>query len=94
MVTPRQYTGAKVLRTALEARLLARAKRQNADLQRLRRQVEYDRLLVRLFSTDAAVRGIPGRVPPVGKTGSGTRHTGHPPSVRRRARAKIPVVLV
>ncbi|MFO7301829.1 MAG: nucleotidyl transferase AbiEii/AbiGii toxin family protein, partial [Acidobacteriota bacterium] len=45
------------LRTALEARLLERAKRDNTDLQRLRRQVAFDRLLARLFSTDAAVRG-------------------------------------
>lgn len=57
MVAPRQYTTAKALRTALEARLLERAKRDNTDLQRLRRQVAFDRLLARLFSTDAAVRG-------------------------------------
>jgi hypothetical protein len=61
MVTPRQYTTATARRTALEARLLERAKRDNTDLQRLRRQVASDRLLTRLFSTDAAVRGIPGR---------------------------------
>lgn len=57
MVTPRQYTSAKALRTALEARLLERAKRNDEDLQRLRRQVAFDRLLARLFSGDAAVRG-------------------------------------
>jgi len=32
MVAPRQYTTAKALRTALEARLLERAKRDNTDL--------------------------------------------------------------
>lgn len=57
MVRPRQYTGAGALRTALEARLLERAKRNDEDLQRLRRQVAFDRLLARLFSADAAVRG-------------------------------------
>lgn len=57
MATPRQYTSATALRTALEARLLDRAKHNDEDLQRLRRRVAFDRLLARLFSGDAAVRG-------------------------------------
>jgi hypothetical protein len=57
MVTPRQYASAGALRTALEARLLERAKRRDEDLQRLRRQVAFDRLLARLFGTETAVRG-------------------------------------
>ncbi|MGH7719124.1 MAG: nucleotidyl transferase AbiEii/AbiGii toxin family protein [Gemmatimonadaceae bacterium] len=49
MVTPRQYATAGALRAALEARLLDRSRRDNADLQRLRRQVAFDRLLARMF---------------------------------------------
>jgi predicted nucleotidyltransferase component of viral defense system len=49
MVTPRQYATAGAFRTALETRLLERSRRDHADLQRLRRQVAFDRLLARMF---------------------------------------------
>ena len=52
MVTPRQYTSARALRTALETRLLDRARRDDVDLQRLRRMVAFDRLLARLFGAE------------------------------------------
>src|SRR5476649_1167933 len=50
MVTPRQYATAGALRAALETRLLERSRRDGVDLQRLRRQVAFDRLLARMFS--------------------------------------------
>jgi hypothetical protein len=49
MVTPRQYATANAFRTALETRLLDRSRRDDSDLQRLRRQVAFDRLLARMF---------------------------------------------
>jgi len=45
----KQYKTAGVFRTALEARLRARAQEERTDLQRLRRQVACDRFLARLF---------------------------------------------
>jgi hypothetical protein len=50
MPAPRQYATARALRAALEARLLDRALRDLVDLQRLRRQVAFDRLLARMFA--------------------------------------------
>lgn len=50
MPTPHDYATASALRTALEARLLERSRREGIDLQRLRRQVAFDRLLARMFS--------------------------------------------
>ena len=50
MTAPRQYTTAGALRAALEARLVDRALRDLVDLQRLRRQVAFDRLLARMFA--------------------------------------------
>jgi Nucleotidyl transferase AbiEii toxin, Type IV TA system len=47
---PRQYASAAAFRAALEARLQTIAKAEGIDLQRLRRQVSFDRLLVRLFA--------------------------------------------
>jgi predicted nucleotidyltransferase component of viral defense system len=49
MGTPRQYATAGAFRAALETRLLERSRRDNSDLQRLRRQVAFDRLLARMF---------------------------------------------
>ena len=46
----KQYKTAGAFRAALEARLQARARDEKTDLQRLRRQVAFDRLLARLFS--------------------------------------------
>jgi Nucleotidyl transferase AbiEii toxin, Type IV TA system len=48
-MTPRQFTSAKAFRASLEERLKARARNEGLDLQRLRRQVAFDRLLARLF---------------------------------------------
>ena len=45
----KQYATATAFRTALEARLNNFAKKHDIDLQRLRRQVAFDRLLCRLF---------------------------------------------
>ncbi|HPV12602.1 MAG TPA: nucleotidyl transferase AbiEii/AbiGii toxin family protein [Verrucomicrobiota bacterium] len=45
----RRYATAAALRAALEGRLSVMAKEQGLDLQRLRRQVAFDRLLCRLF---------------------------------------------
>jgi hypothetical protein len=50
MKTPRHYASAAAFRAALEARLQAIAKAEGIDLQRLRRQVSFDRLLARLFA--------------------------------------------
>src|SRR2546427_12366425 len=44
------YKTAGAFRTALEARLQARARQEGTDLQRLRRQVAFDRFLARMFS--------------------------------------------
>ena len=49
MTEPRTYATASAFRIALETRLKAIAKEKGTDLQRLRRQVAFDRLLARLF---------------------------------------------
>jgi hypothetical protein len=45
----REYKTAGAFRAALETRLQSRAHDERTDLQRLRRQVAFDRLLARLF---------------------------------------------
>ncbi len=45
----KKYKTAKAFRVALETRLKQISKEQNTDLQRLRRQVAFDRLLARIF---------------------------------------------
>jgi hypothetical protein len=45
---PRHYRSAAALRAGLEARLVAQARSRSIDLGRLRRQVAFERLLVRL----------------------------------------------
>ena len=47
---PRQYASAAAFRVALETRLKAISKAEGVDLQRLRRQVSFDRLLARFFA--------------------------------------------
>jgi hypothetical protein len=47
---PRQYASAAAFRVALETRLKAISKVEGVDLQRLRRQVSFDRLLARFFA--------------------------------------------
>jgi predicted nucleotidyltransferase component of viral defense system len=46
----KSYKSAGAFRTALETRLQARARAEGTDLQRLRRQVAFDRFLARIFS--------------------------------------------
>src|SRR5882762_6112403 len=46
---PKKYATAAAFRTALEDRLQDIARKESVDLQRLRRQVAFDRLLARLF---------------------------------------------
>jgi hypothetical protein len=50
MDEPKSYQTAGAFRTALEARLQARARQEGTDLQRLRRQLAFDRFLARMFS--------------------------------------------
>src|SRR6266699_5471049 len=50
MDEPKSYKTAGAFRTALETRLQARARQEGTDLQRLRRQVAFDRFLARMFS--------------------------------------------
>jgi hypothetical protein len=47
---PRQYGTAAASRVALETRLNAIATAEKVDLQRLRRQISFDRLLARFFA--------------------------------------------
>jgi hypothetical protein len=56
MVTPRHYATANAFRPALETRLLERSRRDDTDLQRLRRQVAFDRLLARMFGAPHQMR--------------------------------------
>jgi len=49
MKTGREYGSGLALRTALEERLKRISREQAVDLQRLRRQVAFDRFLARLF---------------------------------------------
>lgn len=57
MAAQRQYATAGAFRTALEARLNERARRDGVDLHRLRRQVAFDRLLARMFDPSQPRRG-------------------------------------
>ena len=49
MTPERKYATGLALRTALEERLKRVAREEGVDLQRLRRQVAFDRFLARLF---------------------------------------------
>jgi len=51
---PAAYATATAFRQALEARLMTMARAEQVDVQRLRRQVAFDRLLCRLFHDPAA----------------------------------------
>ncbi len=60
MKTSRQYSSGAALRTALEERLKRVSREEAVDLQRLRRQVAFDRFLARLFrhtQTDWVLKG-------------------------------------
>jgi hypothetical protein len=51
-MTQRQYASGLALRTALEERLKQISRKEGIDLQRLRRQVAFDRFLARLFAVE------------------------------------------
>ena len=51
---PREYASAEAFRRALEARLSTAAETELIQINRLRRQVAFDRLLARLFRIDPA----------------------------------------
>ena len=50
MKPPRKYASATAFRVALEDHLKRLAQTEGLDLQRLRRQAAFDRLLCRLFA--------------------------------------------
>jgi hypothetical protein len=54
MVSSKTYATAGAFRGALEERLKSMSKAEQIDINRLRRQVSFDRLLARLFRDDAA----------------------------------------
>jgi hypothetical protein len=56
----RRFADAAAFRQALETRLNQKAKREGLDVQRLRRQVAFDRLLCRLFSEGAVHWALKG----------------------------------
>lgn len=60
MNPPRTYATAGAFRTALEDRLRKTAASEQVDLSRLRRQVSFDRLLARLFQSEAAPWALKG----------------------------------
>ena len=60
MTGDRKYVTGVALRTALEERLKRISREEGIDLQRLRRQVAFDRFLARLFlgeTTDWILKG-------------------------------------
>jgi hypothetical protein len=48
-VGPKSYASSTAFRRALEDRLIRMASNENVDVQRLRREVAFDRFLMRLF---------------------------------------------
>lgn len=56
----KQYTDAESLRQALEARISNISKKEGIDVQRLRRDVAFDRLLVRLFQMSSPPWALKG----------------------------------
>ena len=54
MKPPRKYASAAAFRVALEERLKRLAQEESLDLQRVRRQAAFDRLLCRLFANPNA----------------------------------------
>ena len=55
MKPPRKYASATAFRVALEDRLKRLAQEETIDLQRVRRQAAFDRLLCRLFAKPDAL---------------------------------------
>jgi hypothetical protein len=60
MPTPRTYTTAGAFRSTLEERLKKASQTDQIDLNRLRRQVSFDRLLARLFREEPAPWALKG----------------------------------
>lgn len=60
MPSPRTYTTAGAFRRALEERLKRASMSDQVDLNRLRRQVSFDRLLARLFREEPAPWALKG----------------------------------
>src|SRR5271167_15413 len=60
MPSPRTYATAGAFRRALEERLKRASLTDQIDLNRLRRQVSFDRLLARLFREEAAPWALKG----------------------------------
>ena len=60
MATHRAYITAAAFRRALEERLKNRSQAEQIDINRLRRQVSFDRLLARLFRDDTAPWALKG----------------------------------
>lgn len=60
MVAHKAYRTAAAVRRALEERLKNRSQAEQTDINRLRRQVSFDRLLARLFRDDAAPWALKG----------------------------------
>ena len=59
MDKPKKYATPAAFRRALEDRLKQKAKNEGLDLQRLMREVAFDRLLARLFARKDAEDLIP-----------------------------------
>jgi hypothetical protein len=60
MAIPRTYATAGAFRRALEERLKSMSQTEQIDINRLRRQVSFDRLLARLFREDPAPWALKG----------------------------------
>jgi hypothetical protein len=60
MATTKTYATAVAFRVALEERLKQRSQTDQIDINRLRRQLSFDRLLARLFSGDSAPWALKG----------------------------------
>jgi hypothetical protein len=58
MEEAKSYKTAGAFRTALETRFQSRVRVEATDLQRLRRQVAFDRFLARMFSKGPPIRGF------------------------------------
>ena len=70
---------AGAFRDALETRLLERSSRDDTDLQRLRRQVAFDRLLARMFGQPNQLRDgwiLKGRLCPRTPVSACASHEG------------------
>lgn len=60
MATARTYATAGAFRRALEERLKNQSRAEQVDINRLRRQIAFDRLLARLFPNDATPWALKG----------------------------------